>query len=167
MFVNPVPGELSAGRLIDDLGLRGLRIGTAWVSEKHANFIQAGEGGRAADVRAVMEAVRRRVADERGFRLRSEVRLVGFARRARVGDATHESRWPRDDSGCPVRHPTASPADVPSAEVLDELLRAFSVDVNDRARLEQVDLASPEVDELLAAGPKPQPELESQPPPRD
>ncbi len=43
---------------------------------------------------------------------------------------------------------------MPSAEVLDELLRAFSVDVNDRARLEQVDLASPEVDELLAAGPE-------------
>jgi len=78
VFVNPVPGELSAGLLVDELGLRGLRIGTASVSEKHANFIQADEGGRAEDVRAVMEAVRRRVADEKGFLLRSEVRLVGF-----------------------------------------------------------------------------------------
>ena len=44
VFVNPVPGEVSAGSLVDGLGLRGFRIGTAWVSEKHANFIQAAEG---------------------------------------------------------------------------------------------------------------------------
>jgi UDP-N-acetylmuramate dehydrogenase len=78
VFVNPVPGEVAAGGLIDALGLRGFRIGTAHVSEKHANFIQATERGTAADVRAVMEEVRRRVADATGHRLRSEVRLVGF-----------------------------------------------------------------------------------------
>ncbi len=78
VFVNPVPGEVAAGALIDGLGLRGFRIGTAWVSEKHANFIQASEGGSAADVRSVMEAVRERVAAETGYRLRSEVRLIGF-----------------------------------------------------------------------------------------
>ncbi|MEZ5295723.1 MAG: hypothetical protein R2697_05455 [Ilumatobacteraceae bacterium] len=78
VFVNPVPGEVTSGGLIDGLGLRGFRIGTAWVSDKHANFIQADEGGSAADVRAVMETVRARVADETGYRLRSEVRLVGF-----------------------------------------------------------------------------------------
>ena len=79
VFVNPVPGEVSAGLLVDGLGLRGLRIGTAWVSEKHANFIQASDGGSAADVRAVMDEVRRRVAEATGYQLRSEVRLVGFA----------------------------------------------------------------------------------------
>ena len=78
VFVNPVPGEVSAGGLVDGLGLRGFRIGTAWVSPKHANFVQASEGGSAADVRAVIEAVRARVAEATGFRLRSEVRLVGF-----------------------------------------------------------------------------------------
>jgi UDP-N-acetylmuramate dehydrogenase len=78
VFVNPVPGEVAAGALIDGLGLRGLRIGTAWVSDKHANFIQADDGGSAGDVRAVMEAVRARVADATGYHLRSEVRLVGF-----------------------------------------------------------------------------------------
>ena len=78
VFVNPVPDEVSAGGLIDSLGLRGFRIGTACVSEKHANFIQASEDGRAADVRAVIEAVRARVEAETGYRLRSEVRLVGF-----------------------------------------------------------------------------------------
>jgi UDP-N-acetylmuramate dehydrogenase len=82
VFVNPVPGEgpdaVSAGLLIDSLGLRGTRFGTAWVSEKHANFIQAGEGGSAADVRRAIEQVRARVAEATGYRLRSEVRLVGF-----------------------------------------------------------------------------------------
>lgn len=79
VFVNPVPGEVSAGELIDGLGLRGLRIGTAEVSPKHANFIQADEGGRAADVRALIEDVRRRVHEATGYLLRSEVRMVGFA----------------------------------------------------------------------------------------
>jgi UDP-N-acetylmuramate dehydrogenase len=78
VFVNPIPFELSAGQVIDELGLRGLRLGTAQVSEKHANFIQADEDGRAADVRAVMEAVRTIVLERRGIALRSEVRLVGF-----------------------------------------------------------------------------------------
>jgi UDP-N-acetylmuramate dehydrogenase len=78
VFVNPVPFEVSAGSLIDGLGLRGFRIGTASVSEKHANFIQAAEGGRAADVVAVMTAVRQKVLAATGYRLRSEIRLIGF-----------------------------------------------------------------------------------------
>jgi UDP-N-acetylmuramate dehydrogenase len=78
VFVNPVPGELAAAQLVDALGLRGFRIGTAWVSEKHANFIQAGDGGTAADVHAVMTEVRRRVREATGVALRTEVRLVGF-----------------------------------------------------------------------------------------
>lgn len=78
VFVNPIPGELAAGELIDRIGLRGLTLGTASVSDKHANFIQASEGGRADDVRALIELVRDRVAAETGFVLRSEVRLVGF-----------------------------------------------------------------------------------------
>jgi UDP-N-acetylmuramate dehydrogenase len=78
VFVNPVPFQLSAGEVIDGLGLRGFRIGSAQVSDKHANFIQADDGGSAADVWAVMEAVRATVLAERGIALRSEVRLVGF-----------------------------------------------------------------------------------------
>lgn len=78
VFVNPVPGELAAAQVIDSLGLRGLRVGGASVSEKHANFIQAETGARAADVYAVMCRVREAVERETGRRLRSEVRLVGF-----------------------------------------------------------------------------------------
>jgi UDP-N-acetylmuramate dehydrogenase len=78
VFVNPVPGEVSAGALIDAAGLRGRRLGTAMVSDKHANFIQADDGGRADDVLALMTEVRTLVEASSGFRLRSEIRLVGF-----------------------------------------------------------------------------------------
>ena len=78
VFVNPMPGELAAAQLIDALDLRGFTIGGAFVSDKHANFIQAGDGATAADVRAVMEHVRAVVHEKTGLLLRSEVRLVGF-----------------------------------------------------------------------------------------
>ena len=78
VFVNPEPGKVSAGEVIDELGMRGLRVGSAQVSEKHANFIQADENGSAHDVVALMAEIRRRVRDERGYVLRSEIRLVGF-----------------------------------------------------------------------------------------
>jgi UDP-N-acetylmuramate dehydrogenase len=77
VFTNPE--DDSAGRLIDEAGLKGFAIGTAHVSEKHANFIQAERGGRADDVRAVMEHVRAVVAARCGVTLRTEVRLLGFA----------------------------------------------------------------------------------------
>jgi UDP-N-acetylmuramate dehydrogenase len=78
VFVNPVPGEVSAGALIDQLGLRGVRLGSAQVSDKHANFIQADDGGSADDVYALMELVQRKVADGTGYLLRSEIRLLGY-----------------------------------------------------------------------------------------
>jgi UDP-N-acetylmuramate dehydrogenase len=78
VFVNPVPGEIAAGELIDQCGLRGFRIGSAEVSVKHANFIQADPGGRASDVVAVMDHVQAVVQQKFGFNLRSEVRLIGW-----------------------------------------------------------------------------------------
>ncbi len=77
VFTNP-PGD-SAGRLVDAAGLRGARLGSAWVSEKHANFIQADEGGSADDVRRLIDHVRRRVAMVFGVELIPELRMVGFA----------------------------------------------------------------------------------------
>lgn len=76
VFTNP-PGD-SAGRLVDAAGCKGLRVGTAEVSPKHANFIQADSGGRADDVWALMVEVRRRVAEHSGVVLHPETRLVGF-----------------------------------------------------------------------------------------
>lgn len=78
VFVNPVPGQIAAAALVDRLGMRGLRIGGAAVSDKHANFIQADEGAAAADVRAVIDAVRSRVLERTGIALRGEIHLVGF-----------------------------------------------------------------------------------------
>jgi UDP-N-acetylmuramate dehydrogenase len=80
VFVNPhPPGEgPSAGGLIEEAGLKGLRIGTAEVSTKHANFIQADPGGSADDVYALMTMVQDRVLARSGLALRTEIRLVGF-----------------------------------------------------------------------------------------
>jgi len=77
VFRNP-PGD-AAGRLIDEeCGLRGLRVGGAVVSEKHANFIQAEPGATAADVRRLVTLVRDRVEMTTGVRLATEVHLIGF-----------------------------------------------------------------------------------------
>ena len=76
VFTNP-PDD-SAGRLIDACGLKGLRIGGAVVSEKHANFFAAEPGARASDVRALIREVQRRVEGATGVRLEPELRLVGF-----------------------------------------------------------------------------------------
>lgn len=76
VFTNP-PGD-SAGRLIEAAGLKGLRIGTAEVSTRHANFIQVDDGGSADDVRRLIDEITRVVLEQFGVRLVPEVRLVGF-----------------------------------------------------------------------------------------
>jgi UDP-N-acetylmuramate dehydrogenase len=78
VFTNP-PGD-SAGRLIDAAGCKGMRIGTAEVSPKHANFIQADPGGSADDVFDLMTEVARRVRSFSGVELHAETVLVGFDR---------------------------------------------------------------------------------------
>jgi UDP-N-acetylmuramate dehydrogenase len=83
VFTNP-PGD-SAGRLVEAAGAKGLRVGTAEVSPKHANFIQADAGGRADDVFALMVEVRRRVAAHAGVVLHPETHLVGFPPLPEVG----------------------------------------------------------------------------------
>jgi len=74
-FRNPT-GD-SAGRLIDAAGLKGLRIGGAAISEKHANFIVNDQKGSAADVRAVLERARDEVARQFGVELVPEIELIG------------------------------------------------------------------------------------------
>ena len=76
VFTNP-PDD-SAGRLIDAAGLKGFRVGTAEVSTKHANFIQADVGGSADDVYALIARVRRVIHERFGIVLHCENRLVGF-----------------------------------------------------------------------------------------
>lgn len=65
-----------AGTLIDQCGLKGLTVGGAQVSEKHAGFVINRGGATCADVLALMEQVRRRVLDAAGVTLEPEVRIV-------------------------------------------------------------------------------------------
>jgi UDP-N-acetylmuramate dehydrogenase len=81
VFANP-DGD-SAGRLIDEAGLKGLRRGSAFVSPKHANFVQVDDGGSADDVAALVAEVARLVAARTGVTLRVENHLVGFSEEAR------------------------------------------------------------------------------------
>lgn len=74
-FRNP-PGDF-AGRLVEEAGLKGLRIGGAVVSERHANFIVNAGGATAADVVALVRRVRDAVRERSGVTLETEVRLVG------------------------------------------------------------------------------------------
>ncbi len=75
VFKNP-PGD-HAARLVDSAGGKGMRVGGARVSEKHANFMIADEGTRAADVLDLIRRVQARVRAEHGVNLEPEVHLVG------------------------------------------------------------------------------------------
>src|SRR5918993_1373360 len=73
MFKNP--RGLSAGALIDQAGLKGMRIGGAEVSEKHANFIIAHPGCKADDVLKLVKIIREKVFDRNEIHLESEVQI--------------------------------------------------------------------------------------------
>jgi UDP-N-acetylmuramate dehydrogenase len=69
------PRGVSAGALIDRAGLKGLRIGGAVVSEKHANFILAEKGCKSRDVVRLIEAIKEKVKEQFGIGLELEVEI--------------------------------------------------------------------------------------------
>jgi UDP-N-acetylmuramate dehydrogenase len=71
------PPDDSAGRLIDAAGLKGMRVGGAAVSEKHANFVINDRKGTATDVRRLMDHVRDEIAARDGIELEFEVEFLG------------------------------------------------------------------------------------------
>jgi UDP-N-acetylmuramate dehydrogenase len=75
VFKNPEGAH--AAQLIEAAGAKGLRIGGAQVSEKHANFIVTDPGASSADVWTLVERVRELVASRSGIRLETEVELLG------------------------------------------------------------------------------------------
>lgn len=74
-FMNPP--EAPAGKLIDELGLKGLRHGGAMISPVHANFIVNTGGANAENVTELIDVIRRTVQEERGIALRTEVQAIG------------------------------------------------------------------------------------------
>jgi UDP-N-acetylmuramate dehydrogenase len=75
VFKNPDGG--GAGRMIEECGLKGHRIGGAVISGRHANFIENGGGATSTDAISLMTEARRRVLDRFGVELEHEVRLLG------------------------------------------------------------------------------------------
>lgn len=71
------PPDRPAGRLIEEAGLKGFRIGDAEVSEKHGNFIVNRGGATAGDILALIAAVQERVFRKQGVHLEPEVIIIG------------------------------------------------------------------------------------------
>jgi UDP-N-acetylenolpyruvoylglucosamine reductase len=76
VFKNPDEGP-GAGRMIEECGLKGHRIGGAIVSPRHANFIENADGATTADCIAVMAEARTRVHERFGVALEHEVQFLG------------------------------------------------------------------------------------------
>ena len=75
MFKNP--GPIPAGKLIDEMGLKGTRVGGAMVSSEHGNFIVNDGTATAREVLELVENIRQRVRAERGIELETEVEIIG------------------------------------------------------------------------------------------
>ena len=71
------PEGYFAGRLIEEAGCKGLIVGGAQVSEKHAGFVINTGGATCEDVLSLMAEVQRRVKESSGVMLEPEVRIVG------------------------------------------------------------------------------------------
>jgi UDP-N-acetylenolpyruvoylglucosamine reductase len=71
------PSELPAGRLIEELGLKGSRSGGAKVSEVHGNFLVNERDATAGEMLELIARVQERALSERGIRLETEVQIVG------------------------------------------------------------------------------------------
>jgi len=71
------PGTIPAGKLIDELGLKGTRVGKAVVSQEHGNFIINEGQASARDVLDLIEIIRQKVKAERGIELETEVEIIG------------------------------------------------------------------------------------------
>lgn len=97
-FKNPPASTIGTGKIIDNLGMKGVRRGSAVVSPVHANFIVTeGEDALAADALALAEEIRERVKREQGIELEYEVELW----RANRPVIQHGKNEPGDDSSGP------------------------------------------------------------------
>lgn len=68
---------VGAGRLIDGCGMKGLRVGGAMVTQRHANILINAENARASDVRGLIDHIQKTVEKETGYALSTEIGFVG------------------------------------------------------------------------------------------
>ena len=71
------PPDSPAGRIIDELGLKGTASGGAMISEKHGNFIVNLGGAKTADIVALIDIIKERVFEAKGIELEAEVKIIG------------------------------------------------------------------------------------------
>ncbi len=71
------PAAIPAGKLIEELGLKGVRVGGAVVSDEHANFIVNRGGATARDVLELIAIIQRRAREKNGVELETEVEIIG------------------------------------------------------------------------------------------
>jgi UDP-N-acetylenolpyruvoylglucosamine reductase len=71
------PATIPAGKLIDELGLKGTRVGGASVSDVHGNFIVNDGTATARDVLSLIEVIKERARSARGIELETEVEILG------------------------------------------------------------------------------------------
>ena len=71
------PDSIGAGRLVDELGLKGLRVGDARISQVHGNFIVNEGGATASDVLRLIAQIKERALEARGIEMETEVQIIG------------------------------------------------------------------------------------------
>jgi UDP-N-acetylmuramate dehydrogenase len=76
VFVNPRPPDVAAGRLIEELGFKGRRVGDAMCSPRHANFIINLDNATQADVVALIGQIKKAVKERFGYDLAEEIKII-------------------------------------------------------------------------------------------
>lgn len=76
VFKNDYTSGISAGKLIDDAGLKGFAVGGAQIYDKHANFIINKKNAKAVDVKRIISEVQKKVEEKNGIRLEPELRVI-------------------------------------------------------------------------------------------
>jgi UDP-N-acetylmuramate dehydrogenase len=71
-------GKIATGYLIEQRGLKGVKVGGAMIANEHTNFIVNAGGATAQDVLALAEMCRKKVKEKYGLHLEIEKRLIGF-----------------------------------------------------------------------------------------
>lgn len=84
VFKNPRNSAFSSGKLLDQAGMKGVRVGGAMVSERHANFFLNVDNATAGDILELIQIGRKRVEEQFGIHLELELKYVGDGGEERI-----------------------------------------------------------------------------------